>query len=1140
MIRTHPVSSPEVKIKSDYDRKRQKLKNNPVMYEEFKAKDALNHRKHRRSMTDAQRKSYNEKAALRMRKYRERKKEMGLLDHMPMTRKKVLKQREYWRLKKREQRGKMSPNTKKAEKEKRRKLYALKKTKSEKNETEPTDDCIRKAKRRLHFPKDPKVFASVVRNLATNLTPKKKHHLHEKGVLILTPKSKTKHETNAKIVARLKVNLKKLKTNQTKRGKQLYYTLIHSLVGKHAIEKQLRQALDLKWSHWCKLSLLQQEEIPKSDSLSTETKDSIKTFYETESVTLPTKKTVLKDGTQKKVLTETLQSAFSRFRHENPGQKISLSSFKKQRPKQILTMDKEKFRTCLCEYCLNIEFKLESINRTCELENQKHLKLNDRFDCVKMSLCDKDSDFNKRECLERNCSMCGVHKITTHFQPLSQMSGEKTLKWKRWEARTIKCAGKDVRRQMLVEKEGSIDVLLMEFAKEMGPHANHTFVADWQRKQYRHITQNLPEGWVVSVADFAENYRCVNQDEIQSAYYNYQQATLFTMVYHYRCPTCKDNTVQESAVFVSSDLKHDADAVNQFTKQMNEHIQKKISIEHYVQFSDGCGAQFKSKKPFLHLSEERSHSMERCYFGSRHGKSACDALGGLVKNQAERFVKSRKVTIQNAKALFQFCQDQLAVKNTKCTHKLRTFFYVEEVKRDSIESKLQTVKGTQTFHDVRGVSKGVIIARHLTCFCPGCIQREGQECEHLNLVGSWEAHSLFKRKKDEKPESKSEQKKQRVAKENRKEKPLPHKAKEIPCDHEVAEMSTCLTFAQLKRVVYKKTFCPLPSQEVRTFENTEKTVDKVSLTLMPNDIPLSDEALHPAVIYGDGNCLPRSASVLAYGHENKHKEMRERIVCELVKNADKYLDNKYMKIGMNPDGNCDVIKTFASYSGLYVGTRLNKATIRKLYELEVLSVCKNGEFMGLWQLASLANVLSCPVVSVYPKYGSHTVRRDMHRIFYPFENVSKANAVHILWTNTDGAEKEEKEFTVNHFVVLMPLVLQTEISIDSMSEVYESTSEHDDSFTDNIWNIISDLGMESPEQLDPLVFEELSPQLTPPTQAAKFAASKTPPGSHSTPKLSQDEHLAPRQAPDEHSAGLQSQEFISTTKHPSKQIARSV
>ena len=69
-------------------------------------RDALNHRKHRKSMSEIQRKIYNDKAAGRMKKYRERKRQLGLMEHIPLTRKKLLKQREYWRNKKREQRKK--------------------------------------------------------------------------------------------------------------------------------------------------------------------------------------------------------------------------------------------------------------------------------------------------------------------------------------------------------------------------------------------------------------------------------------------------------------------------------------------------------------------------------------------------------------------------------------------------------------------------------------------------------------------------------------------------------------------------------------------------------------------------------------------------------------------------------------------------------------------------------------------------------------------------------------------------------------------------------------------------------------------------------------------------------------------------
>ena len=82
------------------------------------------------------------------------------------------------------------------------------------------------------------------------------------------------------------------------------------------------------------------------------------------------------------------------------------------------------------------------------------------------------------------------------------------------------------------------------------------------------------------------------------------------------------------------------------------------------------------------------------------------------------------------------------------------------------------------------------------------------------------------------------------------------------------------------------------------------------MTLIPGDIP---QGLHPATIQGDGNCLPRSASLIAYGTEDHYVEMKESKVFEMMRNKKLYLDKKYLKSGMNPDGNIDVENTFAAY-----------------------------------------------------------------------------------------------------------------------------------------------------------------------------------------------------------------------------------
>ena len=110
---------------------------------------------------------------------------------------------------------------------------------------------------------------------------------------------------------------------------------------------------------------------------------------------------------------------------------------------------------------------------------------------------------------------------------------------------------------------------------------------------------------MITIADFSENYRCVNQDEIQSAYYSYQQATLFPLIAYYTCLDCNDAVVQESVVFISPGLVHDAMAVAQYLKKMTEHVQGHVKFVHKVQFTDGCSSQFKSKLPFQHLSETK-------------------------------------------------------------------------------------------------------------------------------------------------------------------------------------------------------------------------------------------------------------------------------------------------------------------------------------------------------------------------------------------------------------------------------------------------------------------------------------------------------------------------------------------------------
>jgi len=139
------------------------------------------------------------------------------------------------------------------------------------------------------------------------------------------------------------------------------------------------------------------------------------------------------------------------------------------------------------------------------------------------------------------------------------------------------------------------------------------------------ISKKVPSNWVVFVMDFAENYACAYQDEIQSAYWQYNQVTLHPIVAYYSCETCTENVFQESIVFISNDRTHDAHAVHHFVETANKHLieVRQLEISHQVQFTDGCGAQYKSKVPFCDISHtltDFGFQTERSFFGSRHGK----------------------------------------------------------------------------------------------------------------------------------------------------------------------------------------------------------------------------------------------------------------------------------------------------------------------------------------------------------------------------------------------------------------------------------------------------------------------------------------------------------------------------------------
>ncbi|WAR17157.1 hypothetical protein MAR_031751 [Mya arenaria] len=304
---------------------------------------------------------------------------------------------------------------------------------------------------------------------------------------------------------------------------------------------------------------------------------------------------------------------------------------------------------------------------------------------------------------------------------------------------------------------------------------------------------------------------------------------------------------------------------------MNDHLKESIPFSHHVQFSDGCAAQFKSKRHFQHVSESKEPSMERAFFGSRHGKSRCDPLGGLVKKQSETFVRSRKGTIRDAKQMFEFCEANLSLNSGgKCEHKKRVFFYNETIKRDTENKKLKTLKGTHNVHNVRGVEIGKVEARNLSCFCDAC--RKGLEtasCKNSSYVQDWEVHTISERSQDGKKQVNKKTSKGSKGKtmcEDTQKDAQPAKVNigkrrngKQSTDQKIQQHDLilgCKSFKDLKILTNGMNTEPLQEREYRSFSDTEEINDQPSEPMVADtdgSSPARDLDVPVDVIEDDGS-----------------------------------------------------------------------------------------------------------------------------------------------------------------------------------------------------------------------------------------------------------------------------------------------
>ena len=180
---------------------------------------------------------------------------------------------------------------------------------------------------------------------------------------------------------------------------------------------------------------------------------------------------------------------------------------------------------------------------------------------------------------------------------------------------------------------------------------------------------------------------------------------------------------------------------------------------------------------------------------------------------------------------------------------------------------------------------------------------------------------------------------------------------------------------------------------------------------------------------GDGNCFPRAVSHALFSTQERHVEVRVRIVYEAVKNEDLYLSDNYLSLGVEnrlparpglrmP---CTTIaKRYCLYScdSLVSGLNLTRNEIQRAYRHDVLRISRPGSYMGIWQFHHTAQVARAPIGTIYPDHNVNgNIRLDMNRMIMP-SNLAFSDKVpiYIMWS---PLTIKSRASNVKHFVILL-------------------------------------------------------------------------------------------------------------------------
>ena len=208
---------------------------------------------------------------------------------------------------------------------------------------------------------------------------------------------------------------------------------------------------------------------------------------------------------QKRLILCNLKELYAAFKNNHPNLKIGFSKFCDLKPKWCVTAGtRGTHSVCVCHYHQNAILLVNAIKWDYSYK-----------DFIDMIVCNAF----RRECMIHRCDKCPGSKSLRKFldEILVEYDIEMEISFKQWQTTD---------RSTLVTQTSTIDEYKDILIMCIDSLTAHSYIAKSQASYLKQKKNDLNENEALILGDFAENYKFLIQDEIQSYHWTNESCTI--------------------------------------------------------------------------------------------------------------------------------------------------------------------------------------------------------------------------------------------------------------------------------------------------------------------------------------------------------------------------------------------------------------------------------------------------------------------------------------------------------------------------------------------------------------------------------------------------------------------------------------